>query len=214
MSMGFSMIRNLDASPTPAVSVIVGTYGDDAWYARAQELVEGIEWPGLNFTEVITCHADTLAEARNEGGDRARGTWLVFLDADDFLSPGYVAEVSRVDWDVDIYCPSVRGFRILHGPELELQWLDPEPHLPKVTPLIRQNYLPIGSFVKREMFDLASGFDEYPVLEDWAFWLECERQGATFGQLPEAVYCINDDHLRSKYPESDRIAREIRAEYR
>lgn len=210
------MISSLKVFPKPTVSVVIGTYGTDEWKARGERLADETQWPGLNFTEVIVCHADTLAEARNSGANEARGDWLVFLDADDFLSPSYLVEVALYGGTADILCPSVRGFRMVlqDNMDYDLEWLDPEPHLPKVTPLIKQNYLPIGAFIKYETFEQAGGFDDWVVLEDWAFWLECESNGATFGQIPEACYCINDDHIRSKHPESDQIARKIREWYR
>jgi glycosyltransferase involved in cell wall biosynthesis len=41
-------------------------------------------------------HNAGLASARNSGLDVARGTYLTFLDGDDWMAPGYLAELSAV----------------------------------------------------------------------------------------------------------------------
>lgn len=194
--------------PDVDVSVIIGTYGDDHWDHRGDRLAQRtFEEQTPVYMEVINVHASTLANARNHGANLSRGQWLVFLDADDFLDSSFCLAVAQSGASVDVLCPKVQGFRA-DGEMIEDESVRPTP-----TDLIKQNYLPVGAPIRCEMFERVGGFKEWPVLEDWAFWLEAEYCGATFGEL-DSTYYINDDHLRSKHPESNRIAREIRAQYR
>lgn len=91
------------------ISVIIGTYGSSKWYdlawSRAHPSVDLTDepvplvsrntgeyyWPS---TEIIVVHQETLAIARNEGAARAANPWLCFLDADDELTPGYLAAMT------------------------------------------------------------------------------------------------------------------------
>lgn len=222
--------------PNVDVSIIIGTYGDEQWNCRGDWLAnytyDQQNRYARNFEiEVINVHADTLAEARNSGASQARSPWLVFLDADDLLDPDYCSVLARTTTPVtpgialhfpEIMCPSVRGFtadmitgqaRPFIGYE-NLKFIEDAPHTPEVTSLIKRNYLPCGAPIWRDLFERVGGFDEWPVLEDWAFWLKCERAGAEFGVLPKLCYWINDDHQRNKHPEIDKIAMQIRQEHR
>lgn len=205
------------------ISIIIGTYGDEEWRDRGawleSEMLERQHFIPGGTIETLHIHGKSLADARNSGARRARSPWLVFLDADDLLNHSYCAEFAlararRLKYDV--LCPSVRGFTAEYTPEgyKEFKFID-DPNLPKPYPLIRRNFLPIGAPVTKVLFEFVGGFDEkWPVLEDWAFWLKCQKAGATFGQLVPACYLINDDHLRNKHPDIDKIANQIRAEYR
>lgn len=224
--------------PNVDVSIIIGTYGDEKWNTRGDWLARFTYDNQLRYArnlsiEVINVHGDTLAEARNTGAGKARSAWLVFLDADDLLDPDYCSRLTRAVTPVtpgvtlhvpDIFCPSVRGFTAenVWGTQStsrfcgyrDFEFIDPQDHLPEVTSLIKRNYLPVGAPIWKQTFDRVGGFDEWPVLEDWAFWLKCQRNGAEFGQLEKLSYWINDDHQRNQHPDIDQIANQIRQEHR
>lgn len=157
------------------VSIIIGTYGSSEWIQLAQErAIPSAEAQGV---EVVHAHAETLSEARNQGVLQTSGNWLIFLDADDELAPGYVEAI-------------LRGSADLRSPAIQYIYPDriEEPKLLAPKNLRRGNYLPIGTAIHREMFWKAGGFLEYPAWEDWDLVVRCFLRGATIEQLPEAVY--------------------------
>lgn len=173
------------------VTVIVGTFGPHFWVDMA--LNRAIP-SAKDQAPVIHRHADTLANARNDGAYLAETEWLCFLDADDELAPGYMDAMER-------------GTADLRGPSVSYtaEGRSRPPYVPRVaghthecagTCLPQGNWLLIGTLVRRDLFLEAGGFAEYPVYEDWGLWLACWRHGATVEAVPDAVYLA---HVR---PES------------
>lgn len=219
------------------IAVIVATFGLTKWEITGDQAAKKVRDEQTVRPVIMRehLHHGTLSEARNSAVEwLSKDTmyddvgWLIFLDADDELHPNFVEELTGYQGDADVLQTSVRGFReeidrdrlSFAVPDLAdlaigRKWLEPAPvfHAQKL-PLLRQNYLTIGSPVRREIFLNVAGFDEWPVLEDWAFWLKCAKAGANFSSLPEAVYYINDDHQRNLNINADVIAAEIRAKYK
>jgi hypothetical protein len=196
----------------PIVTVVIGTYGADEWKHRAATLATEVFETQTFTPEIVWAHRDSLAEARNTGAEAAKGDWLVFLDADDKLEADFCSWIDyyrRHDaLQADVFQTCVMGFNtegfIEDAPVL----------IPQKYPLIHGNYLTIGSPVRREKFLEVGGFDEWPMLEDWALWLKCEKAGALFSSMPEAVYYINDDHERNVSAQDYKIAQSIRRTYK
>lgn len=196
------------------VAVVVPTFGSDEWRSLGDYTALRVDQLQTQRPEVIRVHGETLLEARNYAIQCAPSyDWLVFLDADDDLDPQFVEAVSLYDGDSDILQTAVRGFH--WTPDNEREWIDPVPTLHKQKyPLKSQNYLTIGSPIRAATFLQVGGFDDWPVLEDWALWLKAYNAGARFDELYEAIYYINDNHSRNLHPEIDDIARQIRATYK
>ena len=151
------------------VTVIVGTYGgDDSWRdlgaARAAQ------------HDAVHVHGDTLAAARNAGAQQATTEWLVFLDADDSLSPGYREAILAADGD-------------LRAPALHLIYPDRVvvPDLAK-RDIERTNPCCIGTAIRRDLFLAIGGFPELDGWEDWAVYLRAVRRGARLVHVPDAIY--------------------------
>lgn len=173
------------------ISVIISTFGDfNKWNPIAQRAVQSV----MNQTveaEIIRIHGTTLAGARNEGAAKAKGDWLIFLDADDELDPRYVEAMEFavmadkvISRHRHVYQPSTVEFND--------KGQVGEPDMIPTYPLLQRNYLIIGSMVSKKLFDATEGFDQnLPALEDWEFWLQCDKIGAVVGKCPEAVYRIH-----------------------
>lgn len=159
-----------------SISVVIGTYGSSKWKRAAQ--VAALTVP--SECEIILSHKDTLHEARNSGAIKASGKRLVFLDADDELTPDFAKLIVE---DEDVLQPKT-VYVSPEGQRGEPSWLTP------CQSLLHGNHLIVGCPVIREAFLEVGGFDRWPVYEDWALWLKMQRAGATFGKT-EAVYVVN-----------------------
>ena len=167
------------------ISVVITTYGDEGWrelaYTRA---LASAEDQGAH--EVLVHHEPELeiGPARNAAAATATGEWLLFLDADDELSPGYVdamkAAISRQGGGKWLFQPAVsyvRKGRI--GP----------PQINKVKDLSQDNYLVVGTVVRKHLFEEVGGFSDYPHgFEDWSLWAKCWRAGAQIVPVRKAIY--------------------------
>lgn len=185
-------------------SVVVATFGAPEWaeLARARAIPSACAEGPL---EVIVEHGTTLAEARNRGAARARGEWLVFLDADDELEPGYLEAIASASGD--LRAPAVRYVTVGEPA--------PDPLLFTGRNIARVNPCVIGTALRRDLFDQAGGFWTEPVWEDWSLFRRAWLLGAQIEHVPGAVYRVNvnpdggrNDSVRTQ-PERDRIHRRI-----
>lgn len=156
-------------------SIIIGTFGDVKWARlaldRALPSAEG------QPAQILVSHGETLAEVRNRLASVANGDYLVFLDADDELSPGYVEAI-------------LRGSADLRSPAIQYIYPDYEEKPKLLIPknLRRGNYLPVGTAIRRELFMEVGGFRDLRAWEDWDLFVRLYLRGATIEQIPEAVY--------------------------
>lgn len=166
------------------LTVAVGTFGDEWWreLAIARPIAKAHEL-GL---PVVHVHGDTLHEARNAALDLVSTPWVVHVDADDELTPGFVAAMAGGTGDVRV--PSV-------------QYVEPTgglttPRMPRVAGhahdceadcLAYGNWIVVGAVVRS---DLARqiGWRDYAWSEDWDFWLRCSLAGASIEAIPAAIY--------------------------
>ena len=169
------------------ISVIIATYGADEWCVMAEERALRIHRRRRRPRHCITTprrHPRHQPQQRSQVS--ATGDWLLFLDADDELAPGYVGAMRRAleqhqhDGQV-LFTPAVQYIR------------KGRPGTPgfndRGISLRDDNWLVIGTMIHRDLFNEVGGFDDYPHgFEDWALWSKCFRAGATIVKVPDAVY--------------------------
>lgn len=194
-----------------SVSIVVGTFGDAKWSVMADAVALPSAYnQTYPATDIISVHADTLAQARNIGAERANGDWLVFLDADDTLDPRYLAAMS--EWMADrpmLLQPSTLGV-YPDGRE------DEAPVLIPARPLHSGNFMVIGTAIRRDQFLKVGGFKERPMYEDWCLWIRAWQDGALLQPVPDAIYRVgvNPTGRNSQDKrEQERWFRTIRSEY-
>lgn len=163
-------IRNLEPA-CPSVTIVVDGDSNDGTPAVARE-------HGATVLE----HRETgIAQARNQGVERARGQWLAFVDADTRLHPQYLS--TMVDWlesrDLaagSTYCRVVGPSR---AKALEMT-------IDYVFSRLSRSILPgFNTMVHRSAFDAVGGFPEVGN-EDTAFSRTLGRH-APSGYCPEAL---------------------------
>lgn len=166
------------------VTVCCGTFGDPEWIQLARS--RALPSARTEAERVIHVHGSTLAEARNLALAEVESEFVIFLDADDELEPGYVEAMDR--GTADLRAPSVAYVK---------DGVRRSPYVPRVAGhqhdcgpdcLEAGNYLVIGSAVRADLLRSVGGFYEERCYEDWSAWLRCHRAGATIETIPEAVY--------------------------
>lgn len=167
------------------ISVIVATYGDHEWETLARKRA----WQSVLKEQAYQCRIfhdpdGTVASSRNDCARKMDGDYLLFVDGDDELSPGYIAAmeaaIERND-ERTLFTPAVQTIRNGRQPG--------PPSFFKEVPLRQANWLVIGTVVHRDLFWEVGGFHDYPHgFEDWALWSKCVRVGAAIVKVPDAVY--------------------------
>lgn len=191
-------------SALPLVSVIVPAYNAQKYLAQAIESVLLQSYPAVECIVVDDGSTDGTAavargfgdrvrylyqdnaersRARNNGAAQARGEWLSFLDADDFIHPEKIARqvaflAAHPDCDlvwsrttlVDEATGKERPYPI-HAPGREF-----------AQRLFAGNFLTVNSYlVRKSRFDEAGGFNErFSHAEDWELLLRLAAAGARF----------------------------------
>ena len=161
---------------TQHFSIIIATYGDLKWSERAHEVaVPSAMGQGA---EVLTLHGDTLASARNRGAAMAIGRWLVFLDADDELEPGYIEALANATGT-------------LRAPAVRYVWDNgyvEEPQTFGHRDMLTMNQCVIGTAIPTDIFNVLGGFREERAWEDWSLFRRAYLAGANITHNPKAVY--------------------------
>lgn len=176
-------------------SIVIATYGDSEWERLALQRAAP-STHGQGAYEVLVGHDPDgdIASVRNELALKAMGDWLLFLDADDEIAPGYLAAMKRAlmqerraDDTPLLLTPAVS---YVHKGK---------PRPPKFWPecsLETGNWMVIGTVLERSLFEDVGGFRLFPHgLEDWNFWARCVRAGARPVKVKHAVYLA---HWNSK----------------
>ena len=195
----------------PYMAVGVATFGDDNWNRMGGRAMttsavnQGVLCMKSTWRHV---HADSLGEARNEAAEvlSMSSDYIVFLDADDRLAPGYMQAMYRKIRDHKggpaIFRPSTLG--VYEGGLVE----DDAPVMIPRTNMANANCVIIGAACPLPLFEDVGGFDVgLPALEDWDLWIRMILAGAEVVDVPEAVYRVGvTSDSRNKKVESHRRA--------
>lgn len=188
------------------VTVVVGTFGDELWCDLArQRAIPSAE----SQAPVIHVHAETLHEARNAALAQITSEYVIHLDADDELEPGYVEAMAQASADVRV--PTVRyvAGRRLRTPIMPR--VSGHHHACEAACLFDGNWIVVGACVRTELARRI-GWEAFDWSEDWAMWARCWKVGASFETVPNAVYRAHvrpDSRNRSPSREDKWMAHQI-----
>ena len=188
----------------PLVSVVIPTKDREEFLARAvlsvlAQTVEDLEiivvndggrsvaklLRGLDTRACITVlelpASRERSAARNAGAALARGTYLCWLDDDDFWDADHLEGLVgflESTGEAIVYGDARRQVEVLHGSGEDAGY---RPERTEAMPLpdFQRDHLLIGNFIpvpcilhRRECFELAGGFDEsLSTHEDWDLWI-------------------------------------------
>lgn len=172
------------------VTIVVATFGEQSWQELAlRRAVPSAEAQGV---PVVHVHGPTLHEARNLAVAQVDTKWVIHLDADDELEPGYVTYMDS--GIADVRAPAVR-----YVVGETSAW----PRVPRVAGhdhdcgagcLIYGNWIVVGAAVNADLVRQVGGWRDFDWSEDWDLWLRCHLAGASIEAIPAAVYRA---HVRS-----------------
>lgn len=172
------------------VTVVVCTWEGPGWRHLAgtrSRAITSAQAAGADDVVVVHLNRDDAAAARNLALDQVQTGWVVYLDADDELEPGYLAALTG--GTADLRAPAVRYVR------------HPADHTPAAVPRVSGhdhacsgdclpygNWLVVGTLVRADLLRKVGGWRDFPWSEDWDLWLRCHLAGATIEAIPTAVY--------------------------
>ena len=153
-----------------------------------------------------------LARTRNLAAQLVQTDWVVYLDADDWLTSDFIEKGE--DWldrhpDVDALTTDMfvvpNGTRArLHRTQAPLTWLD----------LCRSNPVVQTSFIRRRRVLQLGGYDPRLHFEDWDFWIRLLKAGGGIDRLPGGhVYRREHGANKSKICDQDVAKRQIREKH-
>lgn len=130
-------------------------------------------------TTIILPENRGVANARDVAFKFSKGEMVLFLDADDVISPDCLEKmVTVVKEKADIAYPDIYFWNKLKPElsrtlmELNLETVKKAGKLP----------IPVSSMMKRDVYEKLGGFRKMPVLEDLDFWVRALCNGYTFGK--------------------------------
>ncbi|HLJ95094.1 MAG TPA: glycosyltransferase [Gemmataceae bacterium] len=139
-----------------------------------------------------------VSHARNLGIEKSSGEYLVFLDADDLLTPGKIARQKQIADRTGVDVVYGNWQRLRTGPDgkyavaetVERQMTG----IPEIE-LFLGFWCPTGAYLfRRRIVDKVGGFNlRLPVIQDQRFVIDCATHGATFEHDHE-VACLYRVH--------------------
>lgn len=143
---------------------------------------------GLARFKVISLkHRGKPGPVRNAGLSVAQGRYLLCLDPDDAIEPGFLSRtVAALDncpeaalAYTDYYESTESGERVVSLPDFDSELLR------------TQNTLTLATLMRREVFERSRGFSAETAYEDWDFWIQAAGNGFSGMRVPLPLFRYN-----------------------
>jgi hypothetical protein len=161
---------------------------DDGSIDATSEIAKGFAARDARIRVISQANGGESA-ARNSGIAQARYDWLLFLDADDWISPSHLERMtnelaSNPELDA-VHCGSVRV--AMDGTHVADDYLPPEGDM--FPTLARRAAFPVNAcVVRRSIVEAVGKFDtSLKKSPDWDLWQRVARTGARFGAVREVL---------------------------
>ncbi len=162
---------------------------DDASTDRTPTIIAGYVELDARFRTLSSC-AHSAAGARNSAISTARGHWLMFLDADDWVDPSFLAKMlaalKTAPDAVAAYCGSLR---VMPDGELTPSSITAEVAIQPFETFARRCAIRTHALlVDRETIVELGGFDpSLRTCEDWDLWQRLARLGKNWVMVDEPL---------------------------
>lgn len=137
----------------------------------------------LNY-KIIQQENKGPSSARNKGVSQSTGSFLFFLDADDRIHPDAITQYEAVlknNPAINIVYSDIEFFEAREGILILNDF--------KLPQFLYDNCIPIGTLVRKEVFDALGGFDEnLRYLEDWELYIRIVREYGGVYKIPQTLY--------------------------
>jgi glycosyltransferase involved in cell wall biosynthesis len=179
--------------PEPYELIVVN---DGSCEPRTLEVLEILRRAGYR---IVDQENSGLGAARNRGIEEARAPYILPLDADNRLRPGFIAPALQLldeDPKVGVVYGDRRDFGMRNG------FIDVPPF--ELDTLLPFNYIDACAVLRKEVWSACGGYDStMPAWEDWDFWIGAAERGWQFQHLPgEAFdYRVRPDSMVSAMAE-------------
>lgn len=188
------------------VTIAVCTFGDRSWEKLACERAVPSASSEIGRANILMLHRDSLAEARNEALENCGTDWIIYLDADDEIEPGYAA--AMLAGQGDVRAPSVRRVRPDGRPKRHVYMprVYNHSHVCRGECLPGGNWVTCGAMARTELLREAGGWWDEPIYEDWSMWLRCWKAGGDIQPCPDAIYryWISENNRNGSLPPAER----------
>lgn len=188
-------------------SIVIASHGDDSW----RDLAHSRAYPsaqGQDAYEILIKHDPngTRASVRNRLLARATGDWIVTLDADDELAPGYIGAMQE----------AAENRSLLLTPRV--QYVRKRPEEPKFWPEVDLrvgNWMVVGTAAPCSLMLQVGGWRTFMgsgVLnewDDWDMWIRCVQAGADIIKVPDAIYIAHIQASSNHHYRASRKARQF-----
>ena len=138
----------------------------------------------IKYYEVDFKHSN---KTRNFGYEQSSGDYILFLDADNFLEPDYLAMTSQVlDEDEDIAFTYANWYWV----DLDSERVGkPAASVPfSYDELKGRNYIDMCSLIRRKVFDKYRFDEEQNGYDDWDLWLTLAENGHKGKHIPLVLF--------------------------
>lgn len=141
----------------------------------AKQDLSSFDLNDISATVITSENKLSRTQAANAGIDAAKGSYLMFLDDDDWISPDHIANLLTIleesPKSLAAYSNTVKTTPA--GDPTDIIF---DRHYDPLL-LMRDNYIPIHAVLfSKELIDRGCRFDEaFDIYEDWDFWLQVSQ---------------------------------------
>ena len=195
-------VASVESCQEPVYEIII--VNDGSTDALTERVLGYLQEKGY---QIINQENQGLAQARNHGIERARGLYVLPLDADNKIRPNYITEGIKV-LDENSEVGVAYGNFEFFGDKTGI-WEVPEFDLNRI---VRGNYIDACAVIRKKAWQDCGGYDDKIPdklgYEDWDFWLGAAEQGWQFYHIDRVLfdYRYRDDSMVSScnIPENHR----------
>lgn len=174
------------------VSIIVPKRQKEPFLDECLASIRAQTYDDIELLVINDKNGNGPAWARNQGLEKAKGQYIAFVDADDYLETNAIEALVEAIDGVDMVCGSFRKFGLFESTVThpEVTWTPPELSGYVMGNLTnpRKNQILSGCWAKLYKAELASRFPPFVTAEDMAFNFDYLRRANSIRFIPEIVY--------------------------